>query len=72
LKQYKYLESKPLHPSQRLESKAKDTVVVSLKVIHNYELPQKLKGLSPEVTVLEPEELRNNIKEALEKSQKFI
>lgn len=69
--QYKYLESKPLHPSQRVESKTKDAVVVSLKVIHNYELRQKLKGLSPEVTVLEPEELRNTIKEALEISRKL-
>jgi len=60
--QYQYLESKPLHHSQKLKETTPDgNVIVSLFVIPNYELRQQLLSLGFKAKVLKPDKLREQM-----------
>ncbi len=58
--QYKYLETSPLHASQKL-SKSKGKNIASLRAIINYELTSKILGMGENIKVLKPASLQNNI-----------
>jgi len=61
-----YLKTSPLHSSQRVESEGAEGCVLTLDVRPNHELEQEVLFLGEHVVVLEPETLRNAIKERLE------
>ncbi len=71
-KQYKYLKTLPLHPSQCLEKSFPDgSVELSMALIPNYELKMQLLKLGDQLEVLEPAFLREEIKNTLERSLGF-
>jgi predicted DNA-binding transcriptional regulator YafY len=56
-----YIESKPLHGSQKVKSRTTDGVIVELKVFLNYELRATLFSYLKGIEVLEPESLRRDL-----------
>lgn len=58
-----YMASKPLHGSQKVLRKEKDGVIISLAVKINYELQSVLLSYGEEVEVLEPQALRDTLRE---------
>lgn len=57
-----YIESKPIHGSQKVKSKDSDTVTLELCLQINYELTAKLFAFGEDVKVLAPQELKDRIK----------
>lgn len=69
--EHPYIESKPIHPSQKKMSESDDDkvyVYLSLHVYDNYELRSKLLSYGSKVTVLEPKSLRDKMAYDLKKS----
>lgn len=67
LQQNKYLHSLPLHHSQHLEQERADgRVELSYYLIPNYELKMQLLKMGPEIEVLQPAWLREEIKTSLQ------
>ncbi len=64
--QYNYVATKPWHGSQKVIEKNDDYVIILLKVIHNYELEQKILSFGDYVEVIAPQSLRERIKERLQ------
>ncbi len=54
----RYLETRPIHPSQRLVSQTNDRYVFALRLILNPELVNELIRFGGDLKVLEPESLR--------------
>jgi predicted DNA-binding transcriptional regulator YafY len=61
-----YIESKPLHGSQRVKSRTSEGVVVELKVFVNYELRATLLSYLQGIKVLEPDSLKQNLVNTLQ------
>ena len=62
--QWPYIKTKPLHgATQRLVSLDETGAVITIEVYINYELEQLLLSFGEKVKVLEPEELKNKIKQ---------
>ena len=60
--QYKYMRTKPLHPTQKADENIYDDhVLVSIEVYPNYELKQLILSFGDQVEVLEPKHLRKDI-----------
>jgi predicted DNA-binding transcriptional regulator YafY len=68
--QANYLKSVPLHKSQIIESESKKEVIFNYQIILNFELIQKILMMADQVQVLEPKELKNQIKHLLNKALK--
>ena len=68
--QAKYIETLPLHWSQKQLSKDKDWIVYEYYLIPNFELEQKVLGFGIEVRVLKPAKLKNRIMQLLRMSLK--
>lgn len=69
--EYPYIESKPIHTSQIIDSEHKedkDYVYVSLYVYDNFELRSKILSYGSKVTVMEPKSLRDKLVHDLKKS----
>lgn len=66
-KLWPYIETKPLHGSQRIKEQTDDFTIVSLEVLHNYELESTILFYGEKITVLEPESLSKVIKERVTK-----
>ena len=65
----KYLETLPLHPSQKLlETKKDGTGIFSIQIIVNYEFKQQMLGMGSLATILQPDWLVKEIKEELKKT----
>ena len=62
-KRFPYITSKPIHESQSIIDKEKR--IIQIKVIPNKELEALLLSYGNQVTVLEPESLRNQIKDKI-------
>ena len=58
-----YLSSKPLHGSQKVLRKDKDSVTIRLAVKLNYELQSVLLSYGEELEVVAPAELRTTLKD---------
>lgn len=58
-----YIESKPLHGSQKLVKKTKDYTIISLMIHINYEMKSLLFSLGENLKVIEPASLKIEIKE---------
>ncbi len=63
----KYLSSKPLHRSQKLYER-NDKTYLDLKVYNTYELHEKILGFGTQAKVIEPELLKNQIADTLQKA----
>lgn len=68
---YPYIESKPLHGSQRVINREEDTITIELDILINYELHSTLLSFGDEIEVLAPNHFREKIKEKLSKSMKI-
>ena len=67
--EYPYIESKPIHSSQDELFESDDKYVrISLFVYDNYELRSKILSLGSKVTVIEPQSLKDKLREELQKS----
>lgn len=66
--QWRYLQSLPLHSSQQLVLETEEEVKISLYVVPNYELLQKLLMLGNHVQVLKPKSLAKQMRNTLEKT----
>ncbi len=62
-KEYQYIQSQPIHSSQKCVAQTDESVTVELKVILNYELKSTLLSLGSSVKVLEPESLKSFLQE---------
>lgn len=65
---WKYIETKPLHPSQKKPKHTDKGVEVVYTLIPNRELKYEIMRLGPDVEVLEPEALRKEVAESLQKA----
>ncbi len=63
-KRYKYIESKPIHPTQTVlnEECTDEAVMVKLELITNYEFQTLLLGFADSIDIIEPVTLREDIK----------
>ena len=66
---YPYIETKPLHGTQRVISRDEDGVVIQIEVIINRELRQLLLSYGSSLTVLIPKELQQTM---IEESKKTL
>ena len=62
-----YLETKPLHPSQRVIMKREREVVFEWNVIPNYELETQLLSYADQCEIIEPLSLRRALKDRAER-----
>lgn len=58
---YKYIETKPIHESQKIVELKEEFGVFEIEVIPNYELEARLLSYGETVEVLEPEGFREKI-----------
>lgn len=63
---WSYVETKPLHGSQKVISKNETTVTIQLTVQLNYELTAMIFGFGGEIKVIAPKELKAVIKDKAE------
>jgi predicted DNA-binding transcriptional regulator YafY len=63
-----YIKTQHLHATQKIVKDSTEGLVVQYQLIPNYELMQTLLAFGPEVKVLQPENLRDELKEMLKKS----
>lgn len=71
--QYKYIESIPIHESQKEIAKDNKTVTVKLNVVPNYELEMKILAWNVEVEILKPDSLKQKIIERLQNNlEKYL
>ncbi|MFR9543245.1 MAG: WYL domain-containing protein [Rikenellaceae bacterium] len=64
---YNFISTKPLHHSQKLVSSGDRYVIVELKIAYNYELETALLEFADSVEILEPQHLRDRIRERAER-----
>jgi len=62
-KAIKYISTKPLHGSQKIRKGETGHHIVELKIIPNYELESMILSYGEQMEVIEPESLRNRLKE---------
>lgn len=60
-----YIESKPLHPSQKVTERNEEQIVIMLDLIPNYEFYAQILSFGPSVSILSPMGVRNYLKEKL-------
>ena len=63
-----YIKTQHLHATQHIVSDDATGVIATLQLIPNYELLQTLLSFGPEVEVLAPDSVRNDLKQLLEKN----
>jgi len=65
-----YVETKPLHGTQRIISKDETGTFIQIQVYINNELEQRIMSFGEDINVLEPYYLREKIKERFQKGYK--
>ncbi len=63
-----YVLTKPLHYSQKIIEENEDGVIITIKVVPNFELERMILGFGPSIEVLSPPSLRKKIGKMIEKS----
>lgn len=58
---FPYVDTKPLHGSQKINSRNQEATTIELNLILNYELENLLLGYIDKIRIVEPETLRNRI-----------
>jgi predicted DNA-binding transcriptional regulator YafY len=61
-KLWPYIESKPIHGSQKVKTKNKENIIIELTLQINYELTSLIFAFGEDIKVLAPEELKTSIK----------
>jgi predicted DNA-binding transcriptional regulator YafY len=67
-REYPYLESNPIHESQKIVREVDDGKVISLHLCVNYELEMRLLAYGERVVVLSPEDLNQRLSDRFEAS----
>jgi predicted DNA-binding transcriptional regulator YafY len=62
-----YVETKPLHHSQKVLERQEKGIIIEINVQHNYELEREILGFGEIMKVLEPERFAKKIKQRLSK-----
>jgi predicted DNA-binding transcriptional regulator YafY len=62
-----YIETKPIHGSQKLVERKDDNTLISIEVVPNYELDSLLLSFGQNIKVLKPVDLRNRIADKIDK-----
>ena len=64
-----YVLTKPFHHSQQLESRDEDgSIIITLRVHHNFELERLILGFGESIEVMAPPILRKRIRRKLQKA----
>lgn len=63
-----YIETKPLHHSQKVVRRSRNGIVIRLLVQHNFELEKEILGFGDGMIVLSPLSLKSNIRNRLRNS----
>lgn len=63
---YPYIQTKPLHGSQKIKEKSDTFVLIELELIPNYELESLILSHGEGIEILSPEILRNKIKNRIQ------
>lgn len=61
-----YIQTKPLHGSQKIKEKSDTFVLIELELIPNYELESLILSHGEGIEILSPEILRNKIKNRIQ------
>ena len=67
----KYIETKPIHGSQKPKWLDKNTLEIRLKIILNYEFERFVLSYADNVKVIEPVKLRNTVTFRLKNALKY-
>ena len=67
---YPYIQTKPLHGSQKMKEKGDTYVMIELELVSNYELESLILSYGEGLEVMKPEALRQKIKSRVELNQK--
>lgn len=60
-----YVETKPLHPSQKVTHREKEGIIIQIKVQWNYELEKEILGFGEGMVVLGPKKLRERMQDRM-------
>jgi predicted DNA-binding transcriptional regulator YafY len=60
-----YVETKPLHHSQKVLEQLRDGIIIEICVQHNFELEKEILGFGDGMKMLTPEHLRKRIQQRL-------
>lgn len=67
MRSYNFIATKPLHHSQKLVKSGDGYVVIELKIAYNYELETAILEFADTVEILEPQHLKDRIRQRAEK-----
>ena len=67
---YPYIQTKPLHGSQKIKEKGVTSVLIEMELIPNYELESLMLSYGEGIEVISPETLRERIRYRVKKSLK--
>jgi len=65
---FPYVETKPLHGSQKIKERNQQTTIIELNLIINYELENLLLGYIDKIRIREPEHLRERMVERVKEA----
>lgn len=65
-----YVLTKPIHPTQKLEKRLKDGIIITIEVQLNFELEREILGFGDAMKVLDPPILIERIKGKINKARK--
>ena len=68
--EYPYVETKPLHITQEKLNEDEDSVTITIEVMVNFELKQRLRSHADYMTVIAPQSLKEEMKSLIEKMWK--
>ena len=72
---FPYVETKPLHGSQKIKEKGQQTTTIELNLIINYELENLLLGYIDKITIISPNHFREKmlarVKEAITRNSQL-
>lgn len=71
LSQYPYIETLPIHISQKLIEKSKEGAIISLTIVVNFELERLLLSYGNRIKVIEPKTLKETIKNELKETLSY-
>lgn len=66
-----YVESKPIHPSQKVVQREEKSLTIELEIIPNYEFYSLMLGFGNAVEVIAPSDVRLQLKEKIEQTLKL-
>lgn len=69
--QGKYVESKPMHHSQKIIGKTENSTIISVTLIPTYEFYAQVLSWGNEVEIVAPEAVRGHIKEMIQKTSQL-